>query len=100
MKKGGFSKKDILVFLRKNKDFFKKEFDVDEIMLFGSYARGEETRESDIDILIKSETKSYDKSYGLKVFLEDNLGKKVDVVYFDAVHPFIMRFIREELVYA
>ena len=69
-------------------------------MLFGSYARGEETSKSDIDILIKSETKSYDKSYRLKVFLEKNLKKKVDVVYFDAVHPFIMQFIKEELVYA
>jgi len=94
------TKKEILRFLRKNKDLLKREFDVDSIMLFGSYARGEETPESDIDVLIKSETKSHKKSYKLKVFLEKNLKRKVDVVYFDAVHPFIMRFMSEEIVYA
>lgn len=31
------TKEQILSFLRENKDFFKKEFDVDAIILFGSY---------------------------------------------------------------
>ena len=53
------SKEKILGFLRKNKPLFKKKFGVDEIMLFGSYARDEATPESDIDILIDSdETKN------------------------------------------
>lgn len=95
-----FSKEEILKFLRKNKVFFKEEFDVDNIMLFGSYARGEETLDSDIDILIESNTKSFDMIYRLKVFLEENLKKDVDVIYADSVHPFIMRFIHEELIYA
>lgn len=100
MEKETLTKEDILEFLRINKDYFKRKFDVDNIMLFGSYARGEETSESDIDVLIKSDTKSFDNSYRLKIFLEKSLKKKVDVVYFDAVHPFIMRFISKELVYA
>lgn len=94
------SKEDILVFLRKNKILLKNDFDVDNIMLFGSYARNEATPESDIDILIESKTKSFDKSYRLKVFLEKNLEKDVDVIYIDSVHPFIMRSISEELIYA
>jgi len=94
------TKEDILTFLRKNKTFFKKEFDLDNIILFGSYARAEATPKSDIDILIESEKKSFDKIYRLKVFLEENLKKKVDVIYIDSVHPFIMRFIDEELIYA
>ena len=33
-------------------------------------------------------------------FLEKKLKKDVDVVYLSSVHPFIMRFIRKELIYA
>jgi len=62
MLKNGLEKEDILLFLRKNKAFFKKELDVDNIILFGSYARDEATSDSDVDILIESKTKSFDKS--------------------------------------
>jgi len=100
MDKQTLTKEEILNFLRENKKFFKESFDVDNIILFGSYARDEATTESDIDILIESKTKSFKKSYKLKVFLEENLKREVDVIYFDSVHPFIMRFIKEELIYA
>ena len=43
----------VLSFLKENKDIFKKEFHVSKIGLFGSYARGEATEESDIDLLIE-----------------------------------------------
>lgn len=94
------TKKEIVAFLRKHKDFFKQEFAIDNIMLYGSYARGEETSKSDIDVLIKSDVKSYDKQYRLKTFLEDHLKKEVDVVYYDSVHPFLMQFIEKDIVYA
>lgn len=100
MKKNALTKEDILKFLREHKDFFKKEFAIDKIMLYGSYARGEESDKSDVDVLIKSKIKSFDKQYKLKVFLEKNLKKEVDVVYCDSVHPFLMQFIEEDLIYA
>lgn len=100
MEKGSFGKDDILEFLRENKDFLKKEFFVDKIMLYGSYARGEETAESDVDVLIQSKVKSFDKQYRLKVFLEKSLKRKVDVVYYDSVHPFLMQFIEKDIIYA
>ncbi len=100
MKVDTVTKESILDFLRKNKTLLKKEFDVDNIMLYGSYARDEQTDESDIDILIKSKVKSFDKLYQLKLLLEKNFKKKVDLFYFDSIHPFIMQFIEEDLVYA
>jgi len=51
--------------------------------LFGSYSRGEETDESDIDILVdydKSKPISLLKICGMMTDLEDILGKKVDLV--------------------
>lgn len=94
------TKEEILRFLRENKDLFKKKFDVDNIILFGSYARDEATSESDIDILIESNKKGFRKMLSVQEILEEKFNKKVDVIYIDAVHPFVMRFMKEELIYA
>lgn len=99
-KSNELSKQEILDFLRKNKSFFKQQFDVDAIMLFGSYARDEATPESDVDILIESKNKSYDSLFFMKEILEKQFQKKVDIFYKDSVRRFIMRFIKEELIYA
>jgi len=100
MERKNLTKEDIIEFLRRNKDFFKEEFDIDRIMLFGSYAREEATDESDIDILIDTKTKDFDNRFRLKEFLEEEFKKKVDVLYKDSVRRFIMRSIKDELVYA
>jgi len=47
------NKEYILEFLRKNKKYLKQNFEVTSISLFGSFARGEETEESDIDLLVE-----------------------------------------------
>ena len=77
------TKEEILNFLRKNKPFFKEKYGVDEIMLFGSYARDEATQESDIDILIDSKDKSYDALFYMKELIEQEFKKKVDIFYKD-----------------
>jgi len=103
MSKGVVTKEEILDILRKNKKFLKEEFDVGNIMLFGSYARDEATEESDVDILVEAidrKAKSFDNLFNLKKFLEKILNKKVDVAYIDSVRKFILRFIKEEMIYA
>jgi uncharacterized protein len=100
MKKETLTKERILTSLRENKDFFKKNFDVDNIILFGSYARNEATTESDIDILIECEKKTFRNYINILRFLEKLFNKKVDVIYKDTVNPFIMDLIEKELIYA
>ncbi|MCL2860447.1 MAG: nucleotidyltransferase domain-containing protein [Oscillospiraceae bacterium] len=57
------------------------KYGVDKAYLFGSYARGEATPESDIDILIKSEAiKSLFKLGGLYYELEEILNKSIDII--------------------
>lgn len=100
METSNVTRKEILAFLSEKKDFLKKEFDVENIILFGSYARDEATPESDIDILIESKKKGFRKMLSIQKILEERFNKKVDVIYIDSVHPFIMRFMKEELIYA
>ncbi len=45
-------KNEILSFIKANKNEFKKRFGIDNIALFGSFAKDMATKESDIDILI------------------------------------------------
>ena len=56
--------------------------------IFGSYARGDFKKNSDIDILIMppKDMSLLDIS-GIKIELEDNLNKKVDLVSYNYIHP-------------
>ncbi len=83
-------KKKILPILRKN--------DVNRASLFGSVVRGEATEESDIDLLVefKGEKSLLDLA-GLKIELEELMGKKVDVLTYNSLHPLLKdRILREQ----
>ncbi|MBI5707925.1 MAG: nucleotidyltransferase family protein [Armatimonadetes bacterium] len=56
-------------------------FGVKSLRLFGSFARGEDRQDSDVDVLVEFEGPATFSGYmGLSDFLEDVLGRKVDLV--------------------
>lgn len=56
-------------------------YDVREAYLFGSFARGEQTPDSDIDLrLVCGNTMTFGTLYELSHELEKKLGRKVDIV--------------------
>ena len=70
------------------------------LSLFGSYARGEERQDSDIDLLVELDEKRFDRYMDLKFFLEELLGNRVDLVLQDALKPRIRPRILAEAVRA
>ncbi len=94
------NRETILVFLRSQKPILRSEFGVTKIALFGSYARGEQTSESDIDLAIETISPSFKKRCALKRFLESKLNKKIDICSFSGMRSFIRNSIEKELVYA
>lgn len=57
------------------------QYDVSEAYLFGSFARGEQTPDSDIDLrLVCGNTMTFGTLYELSHELERELGRKVDIV--------------------
>jgi predicted nucleotidyltransferase len=65
-----------------------REAGVTRSAIFGSYAAGEQTDESDIDILIEPpESMTLFGFAGLKLELEEVLGRKVDLVEYSAIKP-------------
>ncbi len=73
------NKENIIEFLKGKKGYLLQEFGVTSISLFGSYARGEETEESDIDFFVEMPA-DYDRLFDLKEFLEKSFHKSVDVI--------------------
>jgi uncharacterized protein len=70
--------------------------------LFGSFARGEQTGRSDIDILVEFEAggKSFDNFMRLAFLLEEVLGRKVDLITSESLSPYIGPHILREVEYA
>jgi predicted nucleotidyltransferase len=86
----------------KIKNKLKKDFEVTEIGIFGSYVRGEEKKGSDLDVLISLSPEhnvGLIKFNSLKEFLSDLLNIKVDLVIKDNIKPAIKKHILEEVVY-
>lgn len=79
-----------------------KEHGVKKLFLFGSYARGDETQSSDIDLLVEFQNSiqiSYLDMLIIKSDLEKILGSKVDLVEIDSlVNPIRRKSILSERI--
>lgn len=85
--------------LLEQKPFLTEEYKVKEIGIFGSFARGEQAEESDIDILVEfSQPIGFFRFIDLEDHLSDILGLKVDLVSKKALKPNIGKNILNELV--
>jgi len=94
---------DILVFLRQNKIMFRDNFGIRKIGLFGSYAREEQTENSDIDILIEMDPTTediFDKRLHLRELLRKQFAKNVDVCHLQAIRPIFKNIILKDAIYA
>jgi predicted nucleotidyltransferase len=75
----------------------RARFGVRELAVFGSVARGGASAASDLDVLVDFAGKAtFDAFMGLKLFLEDNLGVKIDLVTRAALKPRLRARIEAE----
>ena len=93
---------DALALLRKNEPELKSRFGVAKIGIFGSFIRGEERQESDVDVLVtfRKEEETFDNYMDCKFYLEDLFGRKVDLVMDGAIKKQLKPSILGEVVYA
>lgn len=77
-----------------------RRYDVVRAALFGSFARGDNKRNSDIDILVKFKgNKSLLDLSALKISLEALLKTDVDILTYNSLHPLLKeRIINEQKV--
>jgi len=75
------TKNDILEVLVQEKEYLQDTYEIDKIGLFGSYAKDEATKDSDIDIYVEFKNKTFRNIAGLWVYLENLYNKKIDLLY-------------------
>ena len=76
-----------------------KEYGVTKAAIFGSYARGDQKKKSDIDFLIKMESgRTLMDLGGLNVDLQELFGRKIDLVEYQCIHPKLKKEILSEQV--
>ena len=94
------SRQDVLQELKTLKGEVQTEYSVKTLGLFGSVARGEQTDQSDIDLLVEfSRPVGFVTFMRLEKFLSDRLGKRVDLVTADSLKQVIRQDILSEVVY-
>ncbi len=91
---------ELIIHLKRVKGELKSRFGIEEIALFGSYARGEATEQSDVDIaILKMQKKDILKRLEAKAFLEAQLNKNIDMGYLDSMQTFIKNRIKKDLIH-
>lgn len=93
------SLEDLKKTLEDLEDVIDREYKAKILGIFGSYVRGEETSESDLDVLVRfKDGATLFDLVGLADFLEERLGVKVDVVSERALRPELRHGILKEVV--
>ena len=92
----------ILDLLKNNRGLLQDKFGVNSIAIFGSYAANNQTNNSDIDIFVElfPKSKTFDNFMELKFYLEDMLGKKIDLITKESLRSELSEKITREAIYA
>jgi len=91
---------EILQFLKENKPMFQESMGVQNIGLFGSYAKGVASTDSDIDIFVEMPP-DFSNLMRLRQYLEVHLGQSIDLLRKGPhLRPSFLKSIEPDLIYA
>ncbi|HIP13904.1 MAG TPA: hypothetical protein EYG74_00260 [Sulfurimonas autotrophica] len=94
------TKNELITILSGIKNELKQKFGIEEIALFGSYARDEANDRSDVDIaILKMNLKDAFAIMDAREYLMDLLQKNVDIGTFKSMKTFIKNRIKKDFVY-
>ena len=87
----------LLALLTEHKPVLAERFGVQKLALFGSFARGTDREDSDVDVLVRFDGPATSKRYfGVQFYLEDLLGCAVDLVTDKALRSELRPFVEKE----
>ena len=92
--------KDNIIPRQKEVVRYLKKHGITKASVFGSYARRDQKKRSDIDILVKVKngTSLLDLA-GFELDLEDIMKRKVDLLTYDAIHPYVKDEILKDEIF-
>jgi uncharacterized protein len=90
---------EVIGFLSAHRQELEERFGVRSLALFGSMARAEARPDSDVDVLVEfHETPGLTDYMRLKFWLEDHLGRAVDLVMKGALKPWARPVVEAEAI--
>jgi hypothetical protein len=93
------TKENIIKFLSDSKALLRDRFDVTDIALFGSFARGDQIKDSDIDLLVEMDEPTFSKMAGLRIYLEEKFGREVNILRkHSRLKPRFLKIISRDLI--
>ena len=94
------TKADVIQLIRENEAQLRA-LGVKRLGLFGSFVRGEQKPESDVDFLVEFEPakKTFDNFMDTAFLLEDTCERKIDFVTLESLSPYIGPYILKEVQY-
>jgi predicted nucleotidyltransferase len=92
------TREEIISTLRANRATLS-DYGVKSLALFGSAARNNLRADSDLDLLVQFEDATWANYIGLKLYLEDLLGRPVDLVTPKALRPLLQPAIERDLLH-
>lgn len=95
------TKEDIFDVLGRNRSHLRG-LGVKRIGLFGSFVRGEQRPDSDVDLLVEFEPgrKTFDSFMELSFFMEEVLQRRIELVTVESLSPYLGPHILREVEYA
>lgn len=86
--------------LRAQLPHLHERYHVETLGIFGSFVRGEQTTDSDLDLLVTfSKTPDLFEFVGLKLYLEEALGVTVDLSMPSGLRPYLAPYVMREVQY-
>lgn len=93
------SNREEIIFLLQANQAALSDYGVKSLALFGSAARNSLRADSDLDILVQFEQSTWANYIGLKLYLEDLLGRPVDLVTPKALRPLLRPSVERDLLH-
>lgn len=87
---------EIISLLEKHNNLLR-QFKVKKLGLFGSFARGEQKKNSDIDFLVEFYEPTFDNFMDLLFSLEKLFGRKIELITNGSLSPYMQPFVEKEV---
>jgi len=96
------NRNEIINYLKSQKKYFQDHYHITSIGLFGSFARNEQSEESDIDLvynLAENKKLTYYELFEFEQFLQGYFKRRVDLVNINFMNPIIKYKAEKDIIY-
>ena len=91
---------NIIKSIKSIKKELKEQFGIEQVGIFGSYSRGENVPDSDLDLIVDFKYNSFKDVFKVEDFLMKKIGiKKIDLVTQDKINSFARETMMRDVIY-